>query len=225
MAKLTKKVLGFGRGKVADVVFAKFRSETIARGYQPNVRNPRTDAQVVNRMRFGEAADLAQGLFKAVNKGFARATSGTNLSPRNLFTREVLKGNTITASLPDTITVDFSKIKVAQGSLSQPAVASPTFDDPLTVEVRYTPTVETDSDDTYFVVAVYNRDDNKAIVRAFKEADIVNHTVTVTVPSMWNGVKVHVYAWLSYQGDDQPGEGLFKGDVCDSVYAGQGNIS
>ncbi len=226
MGKLTKKILGTTRGKVGDVVFAKFRQETVDRAYQPKVHNPRTAAQVLNRVRFATTSNLAQGLAKAINLGMKQAVAGTNLSPRNLFTKLNDKNDVVEVSAPDTVTIAWSNLKIAKGGFEQPQVGSVDFDtDPLTVGIPFTSPSEATNSDVRIVGVVYNPDENKVVVRGNTVSALTNNTLSITVPTLWNGSKCYVYAWFEYIGDDKPEESLYKGMVSDSVYGGSGNIA
>lgn len=58
MGKLTQGLLGQVTGKVGGMVGSTWKGINTARGYQPNVRNPRSAAQVGNRNAMGMCAKV-----------------------------------------------------------------------------------------------------------------------------------------------------------------------
>lgn len=221
MAKVNKKVLGFSRGKVADVVFAKFRTVTIARGYQPQVRNPRTEKQTLQRARFTAFTLLAKGLVAGIYAGLGSLAQGTKMSPRNLFGKLNLNTEVFTGLTPDNMTVDYSKVILSKGGFEVPTFGTISTDTPLTVEFSVTSPIMADADDTAVVGVVYCPEFNQAIV---SEADSDVGSMEITVPASWNGVKVNVWGFFKYNGATDVEQGLYKGMKSNSVYVGDGTI-
>lgn len=220
MAKVTKKVLGAARGKVADVVFAKWMGIDTARSYQPFVANPRTAAQQEQRGIIAKLSELGKGLSPAVNLGLGKEAKSRNMSARNLFSK--LNYAAIKASHPAT---DYTGLVVSRGSMFQPQLQSPFFDTPLDVEVSWDKNqfpADVNMSTSHMKVAVFNPSENATVVAEFTWADGTGH---VTVPSGWNGVTVYVYAFAEYGGDDNPSYGLKTGDLSASSYVGSGTIS
>ena len=87
-------LIGTGRGKVGNIVLAKGdNGRTIARAYQPQVANPRTDGQLAQRTKFKLASALASlttpALLRPLGAGNARAN-------RSLFSRMLLRQMAVT---------------------------------------------------------------------------------------------------------------------------------
>lgn len=53
-------IIGNGRGKVGNVVFSELHGQQITRVYQPNVTNPKTNGQMLQRARFADAVKFYQ---------------------------------------------------------------------------------------------------------------------------------------------------------------------
>lgn len=219
MGKVTKKILGATRGKVGDVVFRKFRMANVDSAYQPNPFNPNTEAQRLQRGKFSVMSNHAQEMAVIINKGLAFAVKGTMLSPRNRFIRE--NKGCFTGSQPDNITVSYTTMKVALGSRSHCDFASPSFDNPLEVQAIFTTADMTADSNNQVYLAVYCPDAKEAILSA--PAKLEDGSVSVNVPSHWNGLKVHVWG-MEFSAADHPEDYIVKGQPYASVYVGQGNI-
>lgn len=219
MGKVTKKILGATRGKVGDVVFRKFRMANVDSAYQPNPFNPNTEAQRLQRGKFAVMSSLAQEMAPAINKGFAFAVKGTMLSPRNRFIRE--NKACFTGNQPDNITINYNAMMVALGYRSHCSYNVPSFDNPLEVEVSFTSTDVTADANNQIVLVVYCPDDKACVVSP--AAKLSDGSVSVNVPSEWNGLKVHVWG-VEYSAADHPEDYIVKGQPYASIYVGQGNI-
>lgn len=221
MAKINKKVLGYSRGKVADVVFAKFRTETIARGYQPQVRNPRTEKQQLQRARFTAMTNMAKGLVAGIYAGLGDLAQGTKMSPRNLFSKLNLNTDVFTGVQPDNITIDYSKVIMSKGGFEVPTFGTIDTDTPLTVEFTVSSPVTAAGADTAAIGVIYCDELGQAIV---KEVISTVGKISVTVPASWNGLKVQVWGFYKYDGATDVEHGLYSGMKSNSVYVGNGYV-
>lgn len=222
MSKNVAGILGNQYGKVGPVVARKFREENVYSKYQPNVKNPNTSAQQIQRVRFKTLSQLAHAFACGARVGFIVAAKGTNRSPRNLF--QNLNFPCVTATGPESVSVDYTTIKVAKGSLSVVGFSYPHFDDPSTVDVEWedngAPCQTTDNDKVYIVV---HCPDAKATIVSTPVARSVG-SASVVVPSYWNGMKVHVYGFVRNDGPENTEFGIPAGECSDSAYCGTGNI-
>lgn len=219
MGKVTKKILGATRGKVGDVVFRKFRTANVDSAYQPNPHNPKTEAQMLQRGLFSTMSGLAQAMAPAINKGMAFATKGTMLSPRNLFIRK--NKSNFTSTVPGSVSISYPSIELAVGNPGHCDFSSPSFDDPLTIEAAWTPEGSAADANGKVVLAVYSPESNETLLSA--EATVQTGRISMTVPSHWNGLKVHVWA-MEFAAADDPENYIVKGQPFASVYVGTGNI-
>lgn len=222
MSKNVAGILGNQYGKVGPVVARKFREENVYSKYQPNVKNPRTEKQMVQRARFKALSELAHAFACGARMGFIQAASGTNMSPRNLFQK--LNFPNVSASGPESVNVDYTAIQVAKGALARVAFSGPRFDTPNQVDIDWTqngaPCQMTEDDMVY--VVVHCPDARSTIVS--NPVKRTEETTSVTVPSHWNGMKVHVYGFVRNDGADNTEFGIPHGECSDSVYCGTGNI-
>lgn len=223
MSKNAKGILGQQVGKVGPVVARKFRNLYVYSAYQPNVKNPRTQKQQLNRLRFSTISKIAHGFGCAVRLGFAAAVRGTKESMRNRFSK--LNIANLTPSGVDSVDVDYTAFVVAQGGLCPVYFNSPLFDTPQTVEVPFDDMMvnacqKTANDKVY--VVVYNPDAKLAVISEGVERNAGK--IDVVVPSNWNGSKVQVYGFVRNDGDANTEFDIAAGECSDSRYIGSGTI-
>lgn len=223
MSKNAKGVLGQQVGKVGPVVARKFRNLDVYSAYQPNVKNPRTQKQQDNRLRFATISRLAHGFGCAVRLGFTAAVRGTKESQRNRFTR--LNAGAVKVLGPDSVDIDFTTMVVAQGGLCPVRFGAPLFDTPEEVSVKFdelqaNACQKTANDKVYIVV--FSPDDNLAVVSEGVERSA--QQVTAKVPSRWIGVKVQVFGFVRNDGEANTEFNIAAGECSDSQYVGSGTI-
>lgn len=219
MAKVTKKVLGASRGKVADVVFRKYRVANVAQSYQPAPQNPRTAAQVSQRTKFGKLSDLAQGMAPVINIAARYETRGTMLSPRNKFIRlnkDCFAGNAI--SYPEIILNGQSRLVFIPGDVDT--------DNPNEIKVEYEPIITGSAANQWDIyLVVYSKDMNGVVYEKDTMSGTSTGSVTINTPSSWGGLQVHLFMFAIYKGEDDVENGLYKGCASSSQFAGATNIS
>lgn len=223
MSKNVKGVLGQQVGKVGPVVARKFRNLEVYSAYQPNVKNPRSQKQQMNRLRFSTISSIAHGFGCAVRLGFGAAVRGTKESMRNRFTK--LNIDNVTAIGNDSADIDYTAFVVAQGGLCPVYFSSPLFDTPGMVEVQFNDLManacqKTANDKVY--VVVYCPDANLAVISEGVERSA--QKVDVQVPSNWNGAKVQVYGFVRNDGEANIELDIAAGECSDSQYIGSGSI-
>lgn len=217
-----KGILGDQYGKVGPVVGRKFREENVYSAYQKNVFNPNTEKQQLQRARFKALSQLAHNFACGAIFGFRTAAKGTNLSPRNLFQKT--NWSMIEATSPDSMRIDYTGMLVATGALSNVNFEAANFETPGKVKVTFTefgsPCQRTAEDRVF--VFVYCPDVGQGILSG--EVKPNDGNVTIDVPSMWNGQRVHVYGFVRNQGPAVEAFGIPAGECSDSQYVGQGTI-
>lgn len=218
-----KGVLGNQYGKVGPVVARKFRNENVYSAYQGNVANPKTTKQQNHRLRFAAMSELAHNMACGAIFGFRTWAKGTKWSPRNVFQKS--NWDFISVSGPDSIIIDYTSLVVAKGGLSNVNFNTPSFDTPSEVRVDFTDNgaacQRTPNDKVY--VLVYCPDFKQSILSEGKAVSASGDT-SVSVPDIWNGLKVHVYGFTRNDGEDVPEIGVVAGECSDSWYIGSGNI-
>ena len=223
MSKLNKAVLGNIQGKVGNVVGRKFRSEYVVAAYQPKVRNPRTMAQQLIRARLGAVSTLSNNMAVAINRGLRNAAKGTKWTPRNLFVK--LNFDRIHAASPGSVSIDYTTLVLAQGSLSTPIYGAPIFDNPNQVAMSYNFDGVPGGHANYEIETVlYNPDLGLTIMKATAPQN-ASGNIVVDCPASWNGMKVHIWCWVKYRGENDVESALYTYATSASSYCGSGNIS
>ena len=223
MSKNMKGILGAQYGKVGPVVGRKFREENVYSAYQKNVKNPRSQAQTMHRARFRVLSVLSHDMACGAIFGFRTAAKGTNLSPRNLFQKTNFPA--ITATSGGATMIDYPGIVVAKGGLSTINFDVPSFDIPMKVVVEFqefgAPCQRTANDKAF--IYVYCPDAKQGVLSAATEFS--DGKVEVAVPSMWTGMKVHVWGFCRNEGPENVEKNIAAGECSTSQYCGTGNIS
>ncbi|WP_316841050.1 DUF6266 family protein [Pedobacter gandavensis] len=115
MAIIAQTILGVPNGKIGSLVFYQRKGKTICR--KIGDPGPQSPLQLANCQAMAVTTKLLSSMLKFINLGFALQVQGTDKSPHNLATayhkKHALKG-----LYPD-IQVDYSKVILSQGDLSQ----------------------------------------------------------------------------------------------------------
>lgn len=108
------KLQGFlrGNGKVENLVVSQVSGVTIARAYQPNVSNPKTEKQVDQRARLKLASQVAAAMSPVI----AIPKNGL-VSARNAF---IKKNMDLITAMQGTAEMMFAKIQLTNGSVPLP---------------------------------------------------------------------------------------------------------
>ena len=193
MAKYRLGVMGTFENKVGIVVGRKWRNLDIMSAYQPKVFNPNTKRQVEQRQRFGAASKLARGMKLGLVYGFAGVAAGTKSPARSRFVQANIPA--VEFTWPDIIDIDYTMVKVSDGSHMNATYGTPASTEPLQINLTYSmPIVEgfSKEDDNVFMVA-YNPADGNCVI-AHERANA--GSISVIVPNSWNGETVHVYTFV-----------------------------
>ena len=224
MAKYRLGVMGTFENKVGIVVGRKWRNLDVMSAYQPKVFNPNTKKQVEQRQRFGAASTLARGMKLGLAYGFAGVAAGTKSPARSRFVQANIKA--VEFTWPDTVDIDYTMVKVSDGSHMNATYGTPASTEPLQIDLTYSmPIVEgfSKDDDNVFLVAYNPADGNCVIGYARANAG----TLSVMVPNSWNGETVHVYAFVvgAEAGYGQYARPTDPAQVSESHYCGNVSIS
>ena len=72
-------ILGQGRGKLGAAVFSSTNGQQVVRQYQPNVKNPNTVAQTMQRARFKLMTQIASSMAPVITIPKSGAVSSRNM--------------------------------------------------------------------------------------------------------------------------------------------------
>lgn len=204
------------RKKLGNAVGRKWRNLDVLSVYQPNVRNPKTNAQELVRTRFGVASGIAMNMANALALGFGVITKGTKVPPRSYFIK--VNWNHIHASSPGSATVDYDELIIAKGSLVAFQFGTPSFATPLAVSVAISDNSSAEGASTNDIayIMVYDPESGEGILSEGKKRN--EGQIAVEVPDYWNGHRVHVYGFGVGAVDVNPDK------VATSRYLGSGTI-
>ena len=94
-------LFGKNSGRVGGVVYFNYRGQQVVRSYQPQVKNPNTKGQIVQRARFKLVSQLSSVFSKELKMSFY--TNDAKMTSRNAWVKRMMKYVTYTsgeASLP-----------------------------------------------------------------------------------------------------------------------------
>lgn len=204
------------RNKLGNAVGRKWRTLDVLAVYNGRPRNPRTEAQQINRTIFGALASLSRSFSGAAKLGFKNICDGTPIPERSMFIKK--NWDAVACETPGAATCSYSDIVIAEGMLPEAQFGSPSFADPLAVECTLTPNSDVDGasaqDKVYMFV--YSPE---ACAGMFGDVKFrSDETIACNVPAYWNGHRVHVWGFAIGAGTDN------KGVISNSRYLGSGTI-
>lgn len=206
------------RKKLGNAVGRKWRNLDVLAVYQPFVSNPNTAAQQSVRNHFATLAQFARYFAQAVEIGFLNICKGTKVPQRSMFIKK--NWDAIEMTDPETASVNWDDIIVAEGALPEVSFGSPTFTEPLQVAVTMSSTEGvpgSDQADKVYLM-VYSSEAKAAIISDGRNTR-ANNSLSVNVPAAWNGHRVRVWGFAVGAGIDN------MGIISNSSYLGDGTIS
>lgn len=243
-------IIGRTSGKLGDLVGYVRGGKQFARVYVPHITNPNTERQQVSRKKMAVVSDLGRALSRVLAIGYG-ADANSRVSPRNIFSqvtipvdKNVIKGDTVA-----TVQVDFEKVQVSNGKIPVRGVlfGETDFSTPLKViapfdsinqsyEVNHTSGGELQSVAVFLVV--YNKTLGVATMASKILYDkptnqwlAADGNIEVTVPSVWQGSFVEVYAFCKQLPDALNGVPVatmpyrIPGNCSTTDYLGNGRIA
>lgn len=217
MSKNFKGYMGDQIGKLGPAVGRRWKNRMVYSSYQGKVKNPRTTEQMAVRGRFKTLVDLGKDFVKAYGLGLAGAAKTAGITVNNMFVKK--NWNAVSGDSAELINIDYSSMVLSSGSLEGVTFSNARFDDTLSVKVNYAANLtgyKADADDEVYVFA-YAPEVEEGVVGVAVRND---GTVTLTVPSGWVGLSVHVWGFTI-----GATKGYNLGLASDSTYIGNGTIS
>lgn len=183
-------------GKVGANVFSKLFGQQIIREYaKPS--NPNTEKQQLVRARFLFMTKLGLVFDQSSLLALKSRANSNGMFPNNMFFS--LNYKNITGSTPGAVSIDPSKIVVADGNLpgcvfsSTLSTATPGRVVITVTDVLATAPRASDEDNIY--VVLYCPDADMAIMSApARRTD--GATLSVAYPASWSGLEVHAYGFV-----------------------------
>lgn len=187
-----------GYGKLGNQVGYSMYGTQCFREYQPVVRNPRTNAQLLQRAKLTLLTKLSLVFRPAALWGFGDEARGRKCSAVNFFTHANYAN--VTGSTADSVSIDPSKIVCAQGNLpgvifsSTIGTSTPgTFTITVTDGQSLLPGA---SDEDNIYVFAYCPDAGNGVISAPAHRTD-GATLSVRYPASWSGLEMHVYGFVT----------------------------
>lgn len=220
MSKNNKGYMGDQIGKLGPAVGRRWKGRMVYASYQKFVANPRTEAQQIIRARFTRCVELSKAFRFAYRIGLENLARTKHFTEANAFIKQ--NWSQTSAITPGAVEVNYSGIKVAMGDTPECTYGAVDFGTTthLTIEVAVEGNVSPSafSEDHVWLFA-YCPDLNQGclgspVLRSAQK-------VSVKVPSSWDGMEVHLYAFCMGM---KPGTSTYG--VCSrSAYCGTGEVS
>jgi hypothetical protein len=209
MAKLRSGILGGISGTVGNVVGGRWRGIDYIRSRPASVKNPNTEAQQKQRMRFRLVMSLLKKIRPFVTIGFqngSRNQTAMNMA-MSLNVREAISG-----TFPD-LEIDPARLVVSAGDLQGASQSE------LDVSVAETATVTwlneagtgNASDNDGAMVLLYNKEKD-AVIYKLHGASREDESVTLVIPSSWSGDSVAGYLTFRSETGRNVSNGIFLGE-------------
>jgi hypothetical protein len=208
MGTIKKGILGGFSGKVGTVIGGNWKGIDYMRSKAASISNPKTEAQLDQRARFGAALKFLQPLTAFLRVGFknyaVKMTAFNSAMSYNL-------NNALTGAYPD-YSIDYESALVSRGSL--PGALNPQIQNASPNQVEYTwqdnSLDSTASANDKVLLVVLNPARQKAIT-IIGGSERSSGVQTIEVPSIWSGEELQCY--IAFQNANQS-------VLSNSVYAG-----
>lgn len=108
-------LIGRSKQSIGNATFTTWKGKNVLKSKPITVENPRTDGQVTQRLRMSAIVGLYRQISGAIQLGFKEQAVGK--SEYNAFVSEnIINGTSVT--LPSTVTIVWSQILVAMGTIA-----------------------------------------------------------------------------------------------------------
>lgn len=218
MGKVQVGILDGFVGKVGTVVGSFWKGLPVMRAYKRSVKDANTNAQQLIRARFATITSLASAFLYAIRMGFKQVARSRKITEGDYFVKK--NWECVHADSPETTTIDYTELVLAQGSLPEVLFGNASFAEPLQVSVPMTNTsdvIGADSHDKVYLF-VYSPEAGAGVISDGRNTR-ADESASVNVPAYWNGHRVHVWGFAIGAGPDN------LGVISDSRYLGSGTIS
>lgn len=217
MATINRGILDGFFGKVGTVVGSFWKGIPVMRAYVRHIHDRKNTSQQLVRARFATLSEMTSAFLSAIRIGLHNDASLCQTTEGNVFVRK--NWGAVQATTPDAVTVDYADLTVAHGSLTNVQFGSAQFDNPQQVDVTFETLeeVEGTSLDDLVYLFVYCPDAKGGVMAAPVKRSVKR--ISLMVPAIWNGMKVHVWGFTLGNGFSNAGA------MSNSTYIGSGNIS
>ena len=229
MSKNIQGILGPQYGKIGPVVGYTWNGKPCYRAYTNRGKQPHTTKQEIVRAIF-KAFNLLSCKFQpAINFGFMRKAASEKNTTRGIFVKVNSELGVVTATAPDSVSIDYTAIALAQGPLQQAFFGAPQSDTPGQIDIAITGNNFGNATAADKIVLVTYIPDLKLCL-VDKTSTRATATAHLTMPDVASGMKAHLWGF-ALAGVAEPtyledyGADMLPGQCSDSAYLGSVNIS
>lgn len=195
MSKYYQGYLGAQIGKLGNAVGRTWKGRAVMAVYQPNVANPRTEAQQNNRAKFSLIGKLSSAFLTAIQVGMGYAAKQYRLTEGNVFVKK--NYNEITAHTPEDVSVNYSGLSVSDGNLPEASFGQVDYGTGQHLQISCpisggSDQPGADNDDLVYICA-YCPEKEQAVLGSPAKRSAAS--VSVNVPAAWDGMDIHVYGF------------------------------
>lgn len=194
MATYKQGILGPFSGKVGTVVGTFWKGRYIMRSLAPNVSNPRTDAQLDQRMRFSIISRLSGAVLPFVDLGYYAQAERARVAPINIYSSVNLTNGAIEGDYPD-LRLNPAGLQLSAGEVILPGTPAATNPSAGVIEITWTDnsgiTPETLSTD--HIIALLLSPGRNASSFDLSTAVRSDESLTLSYPALWSGESAYLY--------------------------------
>lgn len=213
MAKLNSGILGGISGTVGNVVGGRWRGVDYIRSKPANVKNPNTEAQQAQRMRFKLVIDFLKRVRPLIKVGFRNGARNQTFFNRAMSAN---LGEAVSGTFPDLV-LDSQELVYAQGEL--PRARNPQMDASVAEVVTLSWTNNGGSggasDEDGAMALLYNEDADE-VTYSLNGASRMDESLDVDIPAEWSGDTVAAY--IAFRSEDDS-------EVSNSRYIGSETVA
>lgn len=203
MAKISAGYMGPFTGKLGTGVGYTWNGKWCVRAYQPDVKNPRSAAQVEHREMFKQEVQLAAKMKWAVNATLTDLARKNGMTAYNLFVKE----NQHAFGYADgELLVDYESLRLSMGDAQGVEVETVTLDEDNVLTVRFARGTGRAFDKVFLYVYVPDLGEGFLTTAAYRR----EKRISLSLPDDYAGHEMH--AWLMVESD--------LGGWSESIYAG-----
>lgn len=216
MARIKDSIFGGVSGKIGNVVSCCRYGKYYLRTLPGEVRQPNTQKQLSQRMRFALVQELLQSISQHCRVGFGAYAQGR--SAYNAAMSANLK-NAVTGDYPD-LHIDFSKVQVSKGTLAMAAniTMQRTYNDSITIAWQNTIEAKTGNHSDKVVVLLLTTTPF-SFISSFTDERRMAGQVSIPLPPDWKSTVIHGY--LSFITADIITGNMLAQHISDSAYCGE----
>lgn len=216
MARIKESIFGGVSGKIGNVVSCCRYGKYYLRTLPAKVKQPNTQKQMAQRMRFALVQELLQTISQHVRVGFGAYAQGR--SAYNAAMSANLK-DAVTGDYPD-LHIGFSKVQVSKGTLAVAENVTMQLTNNESLTIAWQSSSETKRGNPadkvmVLLLATTPFSFNSSIANESRMAG----QVTIALPPTWKNTSVHGY--LSFITGNVITGNMLPQHISDSVYCGE----